>query len=80
MKGKNGQKWAQKSAFVVRETKAGVFAAFKRINCFFFSCQIRFCDSLDSELALDLVVHGLTCLVKKGAQQVDGGKEKHLSE
>ena len=44
-----------------------------------FHVQLGFATVLDSELALDLVVHGFTCLVKKGAQQVDGGKEKHIS-
>ena len=45
MKGKNGRKWAQISAFVVRETKVGAFAAFKHINYCRFSCQVGFCDS-----------------------------------
>ena len=43
-----------------------------------FHVKLGFATVLDSELALDLVVHGFTCLVKKGAQQVDGGKQKHL--
>ena len=45
MKGKNGQKWSQKSAFVVRESKVGAFAAFKHIHYCRFSCQVGFCDS-----------------------------------
>ena len=44
-----------------------------------FHVKLGFATVLDSELALDKVVRGFTCLVKKGAQQVDGGKEKHLS-
>jgi hypothetical protein len=43
-----------------------------------FHVKFGFATVLDSERALDLVVHGFTCLVKKGAQQVDGGKQKHL--
>ena len=43
-----------------------------------FHVKLGFATVLDSELALDKVVHGFTCLVKKGAQQVDGGKQKHL--
>ena len=39
-----------------------------------FHVKWGFATVLDSELALDLVLHGFTCLVKKGAQQVDGGK------
>jgi hypothetical protein len=45
MKGKNGRKWAQISAFVVRETKTGAFATFKRAIYCSFSCQGGFCDS-----------------------------------
>ena len=44
-----------------------------------FHVKLGFATVLDSELALDLAVHGFACLVKKGRQQVDGGKEKHLS-
>jgi hypothetical protein len=44
-----------------------------------FHVKWGFATVLDSELALDLLFMALTCLVKKGAQQVDGGKEKHLS-
>ena len=43
-----------------------------------FHAKGGFATVLDSELALDKVVRGFTCLVKKGAQQDDGGKQKHL--
>ena len=43
-------------------------------NTCIFHAKLGFATVLDSELALDLVLHGFTCLVKKGAQQVDGGK------
>ena len=45
-----------------------------------FHAKGGFATVLDSDMAPDLVDHGWTCLVKKGAQQVDGGKQKHLSE
>ena len=44
-----------------------------------FHVKLGFATVLDSDMAPDLVDHGWTCLVKKGAQQVDGGKQKHLS-
>ena len=43
-----------------------------------FNVKGGFATVLDSDMAPDLVDHGFTCLVKKGAQQVDGGKQKHL--
>ena len=46
-------------------------------NTSIFHIKLGFATVLDSELALDLVVHGFTFLVKEGRQQVDGGKEKH---
>ena len=42
-----------------------------------FHVKFGFATVLDSERALDLVVHGFTFLVKEGRQRVDGGKEKH---